>query len=180
MIMADVPILETPRLILRGHRAEDFEICANMWKDPDVVKYTSRVVSSREASWTRFLRYFGHWQVNGFGYWVLENSETGEFLGEVGFADYKRDMEPSIEGCPEAGWVLASAAHGNGYASEAVKCITQWADNNLKSSTTVCIIDPEHHASIRVADKAGYKIIGSGHYFGDTVNIYERTRVPQD
>jgi RimJ/RimL family protein N-acetyltransferase len=47
----------------------------------------------------------------GFGYWVAEEKETGKFVGEIGFADYKRNLEPSLKGVPEIGWVLAGHAH---------------------------------------------------------------------
>ena len=65
------PVIETERLILRGHRAEDFEAIAAQWADPAVVKYIGGTPSSREASWSRLLRYPGHWQMLGFGYWIL-------------------------------------------------------------------------------------------------------------
>jgi len=172
--LVKAPILETSRLTLQGHTPEDFESCATMWGDINFVKYTFRVPSTREESWTRFLRYFGHWQVNGFGYWVIKDRSTGEFIGEAGFADYKRNMTPSIEGRPEAGWGIASHQQGKGYASEAMTCITQWADSHLSAATTVCIIDPEHQASIRVANKMGYHPIGIASYLGDNVNLYER------
>ena len=42
----------------------------------------------------------------GFGYWVAEEKATGAFLGEIGFADYQRDLEPRLDGVPEAGWVF--------------------------------------------------------------------------
>jgi RimJ/RimL family protein N-acetyltransferase len=57
----------------------------------------------------------------GFGYWVIEDKATGRFVGEVGFADYKRDMESPVKEAPEIGWVLAADAHGSGYATEAAR-----------------------------------------------------------
>ena len=38
----------------------------------------------------------------GFGYWVAEEKETGNFVGEIGFADYKRDIESLLKGVPES------------------------------------------------------------------------------
>ena len=34
-----VPVIETERLILRGHRLDDFEGLAAMWADPEVTRY---------------------------------------------------------------------------------------------------------------------------------------------
>ena len=111
---------ETDRLILRPHRREDFPDVAALWADPLVVRYISGVPSSPEASWARLLRNMGHWQAMGYGYWAVIDRESDGFLGEVGFSDFRRDIEPRLDGLPEAGWVLAPHAHGRGIASEAV------------------------------------------------------------
>jgi RimJ/RimL family protein N-acetyltransferase len=116
-----VPVLETERLKLRGHRLEDFIHSAAMWADPRVTQHIGGKPLTEEESWTRFLRYVNHWSLLGFGYWVVEEKATGNSLGEVGFADYKRDIEPSLKGVPEIGWGFASQAHGKGYASKVVR-----------------------------------------------------------
>src|SRR5215472_10752263 len=89
-----VPELETERLRLQAPRFEDFSKSAAMWTDPAVVRYTTKKPQTREESWTRFLRYLGHWSHFGFGYWFVEEKATGSFIGEMGFADYKREIEP--------------------------------------------------------------------------------------
>ena len=151
------PVLETDRLRLRGHRADDFGDSAAMWADPEVVRYITGEPSTESASWDRLLRYVGHWPVVGYGYWVVEAKDDGRFVGEVGFADYKRDIKPSLEGMPEAGWVLKTTEHGKGYASEAVRRIVDWADTFLDSDRTACIFDPANAASIWAAAKVGYE-----------------------
>jgi RimJ/RimL family protein N-acetyltransferase len=62
-----VPILESERLKLRGHRLEDFSHCAAMWGDSEVARYIGGKPLSEEESWTKFLRYVGHWSLLGFG-----------------------------------------------------------------------------------------------------------------
>ena len=116
-----VPALKTERLTLRGHRLDDFAHCAAMWADPLVTRYIGGKPLTEEECWSRLLRYVGHWAWLGFGYWVAEERATGELVGEIGFADHKRDLEPSLKGVPEIGWVLASHAHGRGYATEAIR-----------------------------------------------------------
>jgi RimJ/RimL family protein N-acetyltransferase len=112
-----VPVIETERLILRGHRIEDFAACASIWSDPEVVHYIGGKPLTREDVWARLLRYAGHWQWMGFGMWAVEEKATGAFAGDLGFAEYKRDIEPPILGVPEIGWVLAPRAQGKGYAT---------------------------------------------------------------
>ena len=88
----EVPILESERLKLRGHRLDDSVHSAAMWADPEVTRYIGGKPLTEEESWARLLRYVGHWSLLGFGYWLVEEKMTGNFIGEVGFADYKRDL----------------------------------------------------------------------------------------
>ena len=165
-LVVDVPAVETERMRLRGHRIEDFALSAAMWADPVVARYVGGKPLSEEESWSRFLRYAGHWAMLGFGYWVAEEKGTGKFVGEVGFADYKREIEPSLKGIPEAGWVLASNAQGKGYATEAVLAVVAWGEAHLGAVRTACIIHPENAASIRVAEKCGYRELQLTRYKG--------------
>lgn len=150
------PSFETDRLKFSGHTLADYDECAAMWADPLVVRHIGGQPASAQDVWTRLLRYVGHWQLLGFGYWVIRERASGRFVGEVGFADFKRGMVPSLDGTPESGWVLASWAHGHGFATEAVKAALAWGDKELGAPRTACIINAENIASIRVATKCGY------------------------
>jgi RimJ/RimL family protein N-acetyltransferase len=169
-----VPILETERLTLRGHRLVDFVQCAAMWADPQVTRYIGGKPLTEEEAWTRLLRYAGHWALLGFGYWVAEENATGSFVGEIGFADYKRDLQPSLKGVPEVGWVLASPAQGKGYATEAVRAVVAWGDEHFSPARTACIIAPENVASIRVAVKCGYREFKTTSYKGRPTLMFVR------
>ena len=170
----DVPILETERLILRRHRAGDLADCAAMWAEPEIVRHISGRPSTIEESWGRLLRYVGHWALLGFGYWVVEERATGAFLGEVGFADYRRDIEPRLDGMPELGWVLASHAHGRGFATEAARAVIAWGDAHLGAAHIACIVAPEHTASIRVAEKCGFRLLQATTYKGEPTLMFMR------
>lgn len=153
----DVPVIETERLRLRGQTMNDFSASRALWGDAFVVQYLGGRPLSVEECWTRFLRHFGHWSLLGFGYWVVEQRENGEFVGEVGFGDFKRDIEPAIFSIPELGWVLTPAAHGKGYATEAAQAALSWGRKHFRSNEFACLIHPEHRASNRVAAKCGFE-----------------------
>jgi len=169
-----VPVLETPRLRLRGHSVEDFDASAALWGDPAVVRFLSGTPSTREEVWSRLLRYAGHWALLGFGYWAVEDKTDGRFIGDVGFADFKRDIKPSLEGLPEIGWVLSPSIHGRGYATEAVGAALAWGDKHFGSCVTACIIDPENLASIGVARKNGFLEFAQTTYKGAPTTMYQR------
>jgi RimJ/RimL family protein N-acetyltransferase len=168
------PSFETDRLVLRGHTVADFDDCAALWSDPVVTRHIGGRPSTREDAWSRLLRYAGHWTLLGFGYWVVREKSSGRFVGEVGFADFERDIEPPFDGAPEAGWVLAPWAHGKGLATEAVSGAIGWIGQRFGGVRTVCIIDPDNVASIRVAEKCGYVEFHRTTYKGGPAILFER------
>jgi RimJ/RimL family protein N-acetyltransferase len=174
MAIDSAPPIDTARLTLRGHKAGDIDESAALWADPMVVRHIGGRPFSREESWTRLLRYAGHWALLGFGYWVVRERSSGRFVGEVGLADYRRDLVPAIEGTPEAGWVLAPWAHGQGFAGEALGAALAWIDGVFRAPRTVCIIDPGNAASLRVAARAGYRELVRTAYKGEPTILHER------
>jgi hypothetical protein len=118
-----VPVIETERLRLRAHRVDDYADCMVMWSDPKVVRYLGGRPFTAEEGWRKLLQFSGLWSFLGYGYWAVEEKNSGHFIGHVGYADFKRDLLPSLDGMLELGWVLAADAHGKGYASEAVAAV---------------------------------------------------------
>ena len=107
--MIDIPTLETERLTLRPHRLDDFEAHAALWADEKVVRFITGAPSTREQSWSRMLRIAGMWHHMGFGFLAIVERESGRFIGEAGFPEARREMEPSIEGTMEIGWARLDA-----------------------------------------------------------------------
>jgi RimJ/RimL family protein N-acetyltransferase len=171
----EAPPIETERLRLRGHRLDDVPACAAMWSDPNVTRHIGGTPSTPQQSWARILGYVGHWALMGYGYWAIEEKATGTFAGELGFADFRREVA-STAGVPEIGWALASAMHGKGYATEAVRAVVGWGDANFAAARTLCLIAPDHAASIRVAQKCGYREFERTVYNGRPTVLFDRYR----
>jgi RimJ/RimL family protein N-acetyltransferase len=125
----------------------------------------------------RILRYAGLWSLLGYGYWAVEERASSKFVGDVGLADFHRELIPSIDGIPEAGWVLDPAFYGRGYATEALRAALAWADVNVSSDRTACIVAPENGASIRVAEKTGYVEAARTTYHGAPTILLMRPKV---
>jgi RimJ/RimL family protein N-acetyltransferase len=169
-----VPLIETVRLRLRGHLLSDLEPHAAMLADPVVRHFFGGQPLAREDSWRGLLAARGLWDLLDYGYWAVERKDDGAYLGLVGFADFKRDLVPSIENIPEMGWILASHAHGQGYASEAIAAGLTWADTALPGYDFVAIINRENTPSIKAAEKAGFIEHESTDYRGDSILIFRR------
>lgn len=175
-LLADshVPVVETARLRLRRHGLADFEPACAMWGDPAVTRHVGGRPFTREEVWARLMRYVGHWALLGFGYWAVEERETGLFVGDAGFADFRREMDPPLADTPELGWVIAPAAQSQGYATEAALAATAWGDRHFGGASTVCLIHPENAASIRVAEKVGYAAQRETTYKGYPTILFAR------
>ena len=173
--MTPSPIqLETERLILRPHVREDFDESFALWSDETVTRFIAGKPFSSEEVWSRLLRYVGHWNLLGYGYWVIREKHSGRFIGEVGFADYLREIDPPLGDAPEIGWALMSSMHGLGYATEAVRGALTWADAKWPGRDTVCIIAPDNVASRRVAEKCGYVEECQATYKGHATGVFRR------
>jgi RimJ/RimL family protein N-acetyltransferase len=170
---ARIPIIETERLTMRGHRLDDFAECAAMWADADVTRYIGGKPLSAEEVRAKILRYVGHWSLMGFGYWVIEEKVSGRFVGEVGFADFKR-IEASFDREPEIGWALAAWAQGIGLATEAVGAAVAWGERHFGTARTVCLIHRDNVASIRLATKCGYREFGRTTYKDQPTMLFRR------
>ena len=177
---ATAPTLETARLRLRAHRVEDFDGCRSIWSDPEVTRYIGGKPATGEEAWRRLLTYAGLWSLLGFGYWVIEERTSGRYVGDIGFAEFQRDIEPSLRGMLESGWVLARAAHGRGYASEALAAIEAWRRTHLPDRRAVCIIAPDNFASVRVAEKAGFRRWRETTYHGHATLVFSGSSVATD
>src|SRR5260370_30581720 len=121
-----IPVIETQRLKLRGHTIADASRVRALWSDPEVTRYIGGKPSTVEECWSRLLRYVGHWSILGFGYWIVEEKASSDFVREVCFSDYKRDVVPALGAVSEVGWVLTPPKHGMGYATEAVHAVLDW------------------------------------------------------
>jgi len=169
-----IPTLETERLRLRPYQLSDFDDYARMWADPDVVRFIGGKPFEREASWGRFVRQLGMWQLMGFGFFAIEEKDTGSFLGEGGFHEARRNLTPSLEGTLETGWALNSAGQGWGYATEAMSAAIGWAGTAFAGRKMTAIIDPDNLPSLHVAKKLGFAEAARTTYLDKPIVVFER------
>ncbi len=173
-VTIDIPVLETARLKLRAVRLEDFEDRVRISAEPEVTRFFGGKPMPREEVWRRHYGNLGHWAMLGFGMWAVEEKETGAFIGNIGFLDGKRDIVPSLEGMPEMGWALSGRVHGKGYATEAVRAAQAWGEGYFGKVRTCCIIAPENRASLRVAEKCGFRVLHNTTYKDEPIVVLVR------
>ena len=178
--MADasqVPVLTTPRLVLRGHRLDDFGAVAAMWSDRENVRFIGKGEPlGEDVVWARLQRGAGAWPILGYGFWAIEHAASGRLIGEAGFLEQRPPGgEPRA---PEAGWMLDTAARGQGHAGEAMAAILAWGDERFER--TICVISPDNAPSIALARRLGYREHGPAtppaDWTGPVFTAFERQR----
>jgi RimJ/RimL family protein N-acetyltransferase len=143
--------LVTERLLLRRFDAADAEAMAAVYLDPEVMRYVAGgVFADRAAVAESLAREAAAQDERGFAVWAVVERKTGRVIGDAGLGVH----EPL--GRMEAGWTLARAAWGRGYATEAAKACVEAAFANLAVDELVALVDEENGTSIRVAEKAGF------------------------
>lgn len=85
----------------------------------------------------------------GWGVWLVLNSNTGEAVGDIGFKG------KPVEGTVEVGYGFLPEARNQGYATESVSALLEWAfsTNQVNRILAECLAD--NQASIRVLEKLG-------------------------
>ena len=176
MTLAQAPRIDTERLVLREFRSDDLDSLAAMWAKEEVVRFIGGSQLSREDVWRRCLAACAQWPLTGFGYWIAELKGGGDVVGQLGFADFKRDMQPSIEGEPELGYVFDPSVHGRGLAFEACTAVLEWGDRMLAPDSYPAIIDSENVPSMKLAEKLGFVRQPDAVYREQPVALYRRAR----
>jgi len=144
----NIPRLETDRLILRGPEASDFEAYCAFLTDP-VRAEGFGVEKNRPKAWRWFALNIGHWALHGYGYFTIEDRESGAPCGLTGIWNPEGWPEPEI------GWVVFEGFEGRGIAREAAIRARQWAYDDLGMTTLTSNIVPGNDRSIALAERLG-------------------------
>jgi RimJ/RimL family protein N-acetyltransferase len=147
--------VETGRLYLRPWRTTDLRAWAQMCADADVMRYMpeGRPLTEEESSdKLELLKEFQ--QSHGYGWWVLEDRESGQFVGRAGLT-HANSENSAFPGETEIGFSLARPWWGCGLGTEAASACRDYAFDKLGASTVYAITDPRHEASIKVMRRIG-------------------------
>ncbi|BDH03175.1 GNAT family N-acetyltransferase [Streptomyces seoulensis] len=91
-----------------------------------------------------------------FGVFTLVRAEDGLAVGGIGFHG-----TPDTEGRVEIGYDLVPEARGQGYATEALRALTQWALARDDVHSVVATVEADNAPSQRVLARAGFHRAGT-------------------
>jgi [ribosomal protein S5]-alanine N-acetyltransferase len=157
-IFADLPELETERLLLRKMHLDDAEAMFTYASDPEVTRYvlfeTHRSVEDSKA----FLRLAVEGYERGdFGGWGIVLKDSGAFVGTCGAdVDYAPEHARA-----ELGYVLSREHWGKGLMTEAVQAVIRFGFGRMELNRIQARCIAENADSARVMEKAGMTYEGT-------------------
>jgi len=154
--------LETERLVLRKPELGDRDGYAELWGDPEVVRFLGGTTLPPDEVPAGIERMLGQWERHGVGLFSVVRKEDDRLVGRVGYLLWDPErwvhaMSEELEGDleHEIGWTLIRAFWNQGYATEAAIACRDHAFGELGRERVISLIAAENVASIRVAEKIG-------------------------
>jgi RimJ/RimL family protein N-acetyltransferase len=144
-LRAEVPVLNTDRLVLRAPALSDFPACVEI-----ACTERGRYVGGpmpRDDAWSEFAKMTAGWLLHGHGGFTVEDATSGAVYGFVVLG-----LEPGDQEI-ELGFALTQAGEGKGIAFEAAVAVRDWAARELGLTGLVSYIDPDNTRSIALATR---------------------------
>nr|WP_216665344.1 GNAT family N-acetyltransferase [Pseudoruegeria sp. HB172150] len=140
--------MTTERLILRAPCIGDLEAYARFRMDAERTVFLGAPFTKTEA-FEQLGELIGHWQLRGYGRFMVTDRETGTPLGVVG------PFYPSSWPEPEIAWSLFAEGEGRGIAYEAALASRAWAYETLGWTTAISLIAENNTRSQNLARRLG-------------------------
>ena len=149
------PLL-TERLRLRRSVPEDADAISAYRNDPDVRRYQGWGDTGPAEVRATIEEMAGRapGEPGGWVQLTVEDRVTGQLVGDVGISP--ADHDPGVI---KIGYTIAPEFQGTGYATEAVGALIDYAFDVLGVDIVRAYASAENTASLRVAEKAGLKLM---------------------
>jgi RimJ/RimL family protein N-acetyltransferase len=142
---------------LRLFSLEDVAAVTEVCQDPSISEWTSAVPwPYTEDDARRWIAgHGGAWREGTSGSFAIVDATGGHLLGAVGLHDVDRTRREA-----EIGYWVAASSRGRGVATRAVELATAWGFTNFGLDAMDLLTKFGNEASERVAQKAGYQLMG--------------------
>jgi len=169
--------ITSTRLTLRRIDRADFDFFTDLNADPEVARYLphAKPRSPQESlAWLQSV--LRNYEDLGLGQLAVLRNADGALIGRCGLSDlavearagvaaasrgwYQRHDAPAGDDIVferELGYTFHRSSWGQGYASEAARCVFEYARDVLRVPRVVSLIHPENVRSLRVAQRFGVR-----------------------
>jgi ribosomal-protein-alanine N-acetyltransferase len=144
--------LRTARLLLRPFTEADTDAIFAVMSNPRVMRYWDSPPWKERAQAERFIERSRRMEQDGEGARLaIERTADGAFLGQCGFFRWNPTFRSGA-----IGYCLDESAWGQGYGTEAIGAMLQWAFDTLDLGRVQAELDTRNPASARVLEKLGF------------------------
>lgn len=131
----------------------DIDLANQLWGNPAVTKYISATgVFTKEEIEKRLALEISNQEHFKISYWPIFELKTQKFMGCCGLRPYNDE-----QGILEVGTHILPEFWGQGFATEAVKTIMDYAFHTLKAKNLFVGHNPKNTASKALIQKLGFR-----------------------
>jgi [ribosomal protein S5]-alanine N-acetyltransferase len=146
--------LETERLILRQFSPADASLILELLNEPSFIQNIGDRGVRTLADAERYIETgpAASYARNGFGLYLVQLKESNESIGMCGLI--KQDALEDVD----VGYAFLPRYWSRGYAIESVLALLEYAKSIIRLKRVVAIVDPSNQGSVRVLEKAGFRL----------------------
>ncbi len=166
---------ETERLVLSSFTTKDFELFVEtMLTDPKVITYfysyqglTNLEEIRKKALKDFWIEFEESVTEHNLDVWAARTKHDNRFIGWSALL-HTEELSTRYDDAPELQYMLASHAHGQGYATELASAVLNHAKEHRNLKTVIATVDIPNKASTRVLEKLRFKHLGQIEAYGST------------
>ena len=148
-----LPIITTPRVVLRWISEDDVDGLYEIFSNAEVMRYWSSVPLPDRAAAAQLQREIADDnESNTMFKWGLALRDTNYVIGTTTLFNLNLD-----NGRAELGYALGRAHWGQGYMNEALRALVSHAFEVMELRRLEADVDPRNAASIRTLEKLGFQ-----------------------
>jgi [ribosomal protein S5]-alanine N-acetyltransferase len=182
--------IESERLVLRRITRDDYHFFARIHAMPEVGRYIGGPRSAEESR-VRIERTLAIYESLNLGQLAVVRKSDGQLIGRCGLSDlvveanaapgtiprgwFQRTQAPAgieLVHAPDLGYTFDPASWGHGYATEAARCVFEYARANLRWPRIVSVIHPDNVRSLRVVERFGLPRDGQVEFMEGVLDQY--------
>jgi ribosomal-protein-alanine N-acetyltransferase len=153
---AAFPILETERLILRRPEISDASDVLVFRGDPIVQRFDDPIIHTVQEAQAFINELLEEFRTQSGISWVMELKETRIVIGAFGLHHWNQYHRRA-----EAGYGIAHAYWGQGFASEALKAMLRYGFECMNLNRIYARTIADNHESVRLLERNGFTLEGT-------------------
>ncbi|PKF60789.1 GNAT family N-acetyltransferase [Psychromonas sp. psych-6C06] len=146
--------ITTQRLILRPFQQDDLSALHRLFSCPEVMRFSLNGPYSEEKTYALMNQCIEKSQQNQASLLAVIDKKNRQLIGSCGF--FAQTIQGNDE--LELGYRLIKSEWGKGLATEAATAMKNYAFSEMRLTRLISIIEKDNLASLRVAEKNGFKL----------------------